>query len=223
MLPFTAAPGDVLRSKHRLVKIRKFHLLRPVDAAALTRNSRYGVGISATRCGAERWFRASQRPCRCFITALCLAVACTTARDESRWLNSTGGGIVRAVPLESPYPSEAKSRQVAVQVKAANETLFVSRCGRAELSVTLQWRREGKWIAVPEQFCSYVLAPPLVVPPGTTASETLLVPVDPAGEEHEFRVLVAIYTAWRTAQPPDAAAALPEALRLSNSFRLVRR
>ena len=84
----------------------------------------------------ERWCRARQRPLRCFIAALCLAVACTTARDESRWLNSPGGGIVRVVPLESAHMFGSKSTQVALHVSAAGETLFVSRCGRADLNVS---------------------------------------------------------------------------------------
>ena len=171
------------------------------------------------RCGSC----SSSWTLRCFIAALGLAVACTAARDESRWLNSPGGGIVRVVTLESAHPFGAKSRQVAFQVSAAGETLFVSRCGRSDLNVLWQWRRVGKWTPVPDQFCSYGLGPPLVVPPGTTAIDTLSIPANLAGEELEYRVKVAIYTAWRTQQPPDAAAALPEALRLSNSFRLMRR
>ncbi len=130
-----------------------------------------------------------------FIAALRLVVACTTPRDEFRLSDSTGGGVVRVTPVESPHPSRGKSRKVARQVTAASGTLFVSRCGRSELNVSLQWRRRGEWSPVPNQFCSYVLGPPLVVPPGTTVSETLSVPVDMAGEMHEYRFMVAIYTA----------------------------
>lgn len=154
------------------------------------------------------------------IGTLCLVASCTTAADESQWSSSPGGGIVRVTPLELRVPSGSRTAHVELQVLPASETLFVARCGRSDLDITLQWRREGKWEPVPHQFCSYVLAPPLVVAPGTRASAPLPVPVHDSDGEQEYRVVAVIYTAWRAEHLPDSSVLLPLALRTSNSFRI---
>lgn len=157
------------------------------------------------------------------MAALWFALACTRDEEDARPSPGTGGGIVHVTPTELHVPSGAREARVEVRLVASSgTTLFVSRCGRSELELLLQWNREGQWVPVPNQFCSYVLGPPAVVSPDGAVIDTLSISIEPSAGDREYRVVAAIYTAWRAEQGADPAASLPEALRVSNSFRVVR-
>lgn len=157
------------------------------------------------------------------VAALSLALACTRGQENAGPLPDMGGGIVRVFPSELHVPSRARVARVEVRfVAPSGTTLFVSRCGTSDLDISLQWRREGQWVPVPNQFCSYVLGPPAVISPDRPVTDTLSIAIDPSAGDGEYRMVAAIYTAWRAERGGDPSAALPEALRVSNSFRVVR-
>lgn len=152
--------------------------------------------------------------------ALCLVDGCADGGAAMGWKSEPGGGAVRVSPVELPVPRGVSNARVELHLQAGGDTLFVARCGRSELDVSLQIKREGRWVAAPNQFCSYVLAPPLLVRPGQEMTRPLALPVDVSGGEKEYRVVVAIYKRWQPEQPPDSASSVPALLRTSNSFRV---
>lgn len=178
--------------------------------------------IPAVAGGASAWISARHKLGTC-MAALCFALACTGDEEDANPLPGTGGGIVHVSPIELHVPSGARVARVEVRLVAfPGTTLFVSRCGRLELELLLQWNREGQWVPVPNQFCSYVLGPPAVISPDRAVFDTLSISIEPSAGDREYRMVAAIYTAWRAEHGADPAAALPEAQRVSNSFRVVR-
>ncbi|MEO7714083.1 MAG: hypothetical protein ABIV10_14290 [Gemmatimonadaceae bacterium] len=157
------------------------------------------------------------------MVAVSMTVSCARSHDAGDSVASMTRGIVRVTPSEQRVPADARWATVQVQlVTTATDTLFLSQCGSSEINVSLHAKKDGKWRPVENQFCSYVLSPPVVIVPGRPLSQTMSVSLDSTAAAVEYRFVAAIHSRWMTERPPEPSWALPVEQRTSNSFRIYR-